>query len=1134
MNMSSKRIADLSPEKRELFLRRFDKETGDVSRTQIRPQRRDSNSFPLSVAQQRLWFLDQLEPGNPAYSIPAAYRVTGRLNVTALEQSLSEIVRRHETLRTSFPVVDGQSVQVISPDVDLTLPLVDLRELPETEWEAEAQRQATEEAQQPFDLARGPLWRVKLLRLSEGEHVFLLTMHHIVSDGWSLGVFMRELVTLYEAFSTGKPSPLPELPIQYADFAVWQRRWLQGEMLESQLNYWKQQLGDSPPVLQLPTDRLRPPVQTYRGARQSLELPKNLSDALKALSQREGVTLFMILLAAFKTLLYRYTGQKDIVVGSPIANRNRAEIEELIGFFANALVIRTDLSGNPSFRELLGRVREVTLGAYAHQDLPFEKLVEELQPERDMSRTPLFDVMVSLVNTPQRALELPGLILEVQKLTESESKFPMTLYIVEHESELSLQLVYQCALFSSERVACLLNQFQYLLEQIVTAPEKPIRSYSLVTPESRSLLPDPSAVLPEPRYELVTSMFATWVNRMPEQPALCQGDQVWTYGELAESAYALAWALLSQGLKQGDVVAVFGPRSFGLIASMMAALLSGGVLLTIDRTLPRNRQRLMLQEAGARCLLYVGGRRPEDEWMQKLSPLLVICVDPDKGEAIGLERASNLEAMHLPELAPDDPAYIFFTSGTTGVPNGVLGCHKGLGHFLNWQRETFAIGPQDRSAQLTGLSFDVVLRDIFLPLTSGATLCLPEDMDSLGPDDIMRWLERERISVLHTVPILAQSWLANVPAEVSLRAMRWVFFAGEPLTETVVRQWRATFPGGGGEIINLYGPTETTLAKCFYQVPADVLPGVQPVGWPMPQTQALVLAENSQLCGIGEPGEIVLRTPFRSLGYINAPEESQKRFVKNPVRDDEQDLLYYTGDRGRYRLDGALEILGRLDDQVKIRGVRVEPGEITVTLARHPAVKSCFVAAKKDEQGQTYLAAYVVAAKQGNMTIPELRSYLSRQLPAVMVPVAFVFLEQLPLTPNGKVDRRALPVPDRARSEDSTFVAPRTPVEERVAETWAQVLGVKQVGVHDDFFELGGHSLLATQVISRLRNAFQVELPLGCIFQAPTVAELSAAIEKAKDSSAEVRASIIVPLSRKAHRMKRSSTGMLTGVEKNA
>jgi amino acid adenylation domain-containing protein len=1050
----------------------------------IRPVSRDID-LPLSFTQERLWFLEQLQPGTAAYTIPAAVRLVGRLNEEALERSLNELVRRHESLRTIFPIEGASPVQRIAQHLPAHVTRIEL--LPGDEQEAEVERLIVEETRRPFDLAHGPLLRMSLLRLGEQEHVMLLTMHHIVSDGWSMSIFVRELSALYRAFSAGEPSPLAELPVQYADFAAWQREWLQGEVLETQLAYWKRHLGGKLPVLELPTDYPRPIIQTFQGAQQSLVLSRNLREALQTLSQREGVTLFMTLLAAFQTLLHRYTGQDDLVVGSPIANRTRAETEDLIGCFLNTLALRTDLSGNPSFAQLLARVREVALAAYAHQDLPFEKLVEELQPERSLGRNPVFDVMLNFVNVPHTAFELPEITLSFLELPEWGSKFSMTVYVEEQGSELHLRLVYQRALFSAEHMDCLLKQLRHLLEQIVLAPEKPIHSYSLVTPESRTLLPDPSIVLPEPRYEPITNMIAFWANSMPEQSAIRQSGHTWTYRELVQSGRSLAHVLLAHGLNRGEVVGIVGRRSFGLIASMLGVLLSGGVLLTIDRNLPPDRQRLMLRLAGAKRLLCIGDSRVA--WMQEDEPRDLIAVDADAGQ-VG-NTIPNLAVRGLPELAPDDAAYIFFTSGTTGIPKGVLGCHKGLSHFLHWQRETFGIGAQDRAAQLTGLSFDVVLRDIFLPLISGATLCLPEEGYDLGPNSMMGWLEHESISILHTVPTLASSWLTNLTQQVSLCSLRWVFFAGEPLPEAVVRRWRETFPQAG-EIVNLYGPTETTLAKCFYRIPSEPSPGVQPVGHPLPQTQALVLGENNQLCGINEIGEIVIRTPFRSFGYINASEENQQRFVKNPYRDDERDVLYYSGDRGRYRLDGSLEILGRLDHQVKIRGMRVELGEIEAVIGQHPAAVETVVVAREDRAGDKRLVAYVAPKPEAAVSISDLRNFLKERLPTYMVPAAFVLLNGLPLTSNGKVDRRALPDPGEVHLESEiAYVAPRSEVERTIVSAWQEVLHREKVGVNDNFFDLGGHSLLLIQLQSKLQEVLHRDVSMIDLFKYPTIGSLA-------------------------------------------
>ncbi|MDZ7967791.1 MAG: amino acid adenylation domain-containing protein [Nostoc sp. DedSLP03] len=1086
--------------------------------------RTKNTQLPLSYAQQRLWFLDQLQSLGGTYNIPLTLRLVGTLNQAALEKSLQEIIYRHEALRTNFITVDGQPIQIIREEaggrgqgagskrlplsqltsIPWTVSIVDLKHLSTlvlseaevSEKEIVLQQLVQKQANQAFNLANEPLIRATLVVLSETEHALLVFIHHIVCDGWSMGVFVQELVALYNAYSQGQSSPLALLPIQYADFAIWQRNWLQGDVLQSQLSYWQQQLADAPTLLSLPTDRPRGAVQTYQGAYQELTLSKELSIALKQLSQKESVTLFMTLLAAFQILLWRYSGQDDICIGTPIANRNRAEIESLIGFFINTLVMRTRLDGNPSFRQLLSRVREVALGAYTHQDLPFEMLVEALQPERNLSHNPIFQVWFNLQNLANTQLELFGLSVEPILMSEAASKFDLSLYVAEYEQGITLQLLYNADLFTSERMVEMVQQFHHLLNQIVVDADSNIASYSLVTPQARFLLPDPTTAIPQPEYELVTTTFTSWVNSAPELSAVRQGSRTWNYGELGNKSQALAKVLLSHGIQRGDVVAVYGTSSFGLIASAIAVLLSGGVILTIDPQLPSDRQRLMLQEAKAKCILYINSQYPEDQIWQSLT---VICINPDTAEAI-----NSLESSHtipLPEISANDAAYIFFTSGTTGVPKGVLGCHKGMAHFLNWQRQTFGINQKDRIAQLTGLSFDVVLRDIFLPLTSGATLCLPAPEDKLEPTKILGYLEREQISVLHTVPSLAQLWLANVPSQ-SLHNLRCLFLAGEPLKETLVLQWRDAFPQPG-EIVNLYGPTETTLAKCYYQVPSKPTPGVQPVGRTLPETQALVLSANGQLCGIGESGEIVLRTPFRSLGYINALEEMRSRFVKNHFRNDDQDLLYYTGDRGRYLPDGSLEILGRQDYQVKIRGIRIELGEIETVLAQHPFVHQTVVIAHEER-----LVAYIIPNQDSTPTISEIRSFLSTKLPQYMMPSSFVFLDSLPLTPNGKVDRRALPTPSNINNLD-TFVEPRNQLELQLVQVWSKILKVDKVGVQDNFFDLGGHSLLAPYLMAQIKQQFSKDVSLTSLFQNPTIEQLATILQIDSDYS---NSSCLVPI----------------------
>jgi amino acid adenylation domain-containing protein len=1074
----------LSAERQALFERLLEKK--GLARAQQAPsiQRRpEGGPCPASFMQQRLWFLEQLTPGGSAYNLPAALRISGRLDVSALQRSLDELLRRHEILRTTFRVEAGQVMQGWTPAAPLDLPRASLTDVPASEREGALRRLLATEVRRPFDLSRGPLVRTLLVKLDEDTHVLLLTAHHTVFDGWSGQVFVNEFAALYGAFVAGRSSPLPEPQIQYADYSTWQRSRLEGGLLEQQLGYWKRQLAGLVP-LELPGDEPASGPRDTTGVMATLTLPAARLQALKELSQREGASLFMTLLATFQVLLSRLAGAEDITVGSPIAGRERREAEQLIGPLLNTLVLRTQLTEPTSFRELLRQVRATCLDAYANQDVPFERLVEALQPERDLHRHPLFEVMFNLVNTPSAVLELPGLTLRPLELEEPEAKLPLTLYAEERSEGLHLWAIAQRSRFPAERLERMLTQYAHLLEQVVAAPDTRLDALSLVTPRERPLLPDPTQLLDEPPMPTVTAEFLDWAQRLPEHPALMQGARRMTYRELAEAAQAIASALLSSGLAPGEVVAISAPRSFGLIASMWGVLLGGGALLTLDRQLPAERQRLMLTLARVRRLIHVGPLRPEEAWLKE-SSLELFEVSSNDGAC---SRATAPAPGLLPALAPDAPAYVFFTSGTTGTPKGVLGRHRGLSHFLTWQRDTFFVGPMDRCAQLTGLSFDVVLRDIFLPLISGATLCLPEEGMDPGPARMTAWLEEQGVSLLHIVPAVAGSWLAHFTPPAPLRALRLTFFAGEPLPAALVSRWRQVFPSA--EVINLYGPTETTLAKCFFRVPAEPVPGTQPVGTPLPQTQALVLTRGRQLCGIGEPGEIVLRTPFRSLGYIGASEEEQRRFAPNPFREDPRDTVYFTGDRGCYRADGSLAILGRLDHQVKIRGMRVEPREVEIALGAHASVRQCVVVAREDGPGGKRLVAYAVTDPAQPVKAEELATFLGTRLPAYMVPQAFVLLAALPVTPNGKVDRRALPEPERPQAR-AQHVPPQSELERAIATAWQQVLQREQVGVDENFFDLGGHSLLLLQLQARLREVLQRDVPIVELFRFPTVGALA-------------------------------------------
>ncbi len=1055
-------------------------------------------AFPTSFPQQRLWLLDRLTSTSVNYNISCVFRLQGKLDTKALEAALNAIIVRHEALRTRFVEQDGAPMQLIQSSFSMPLPMTDVRQYPEKQRAAKLEQLIQDNAETAFDLEKLPLLKPRLLRLRQQEHLFLITFHHIVFDGWSLAVFTRELSALYETFSLGLPSRLPELPIQYADYAVWQRDWLQGETQERLLDYWKSRL-EGAPILELPTDKPRPETASLRGETLQFSLSPGLTEGLKALSRREGVTLFMTLTAAFQILLQRYSGQDDIVIGTPSAGRNRLELEDLIGFFVNTLALRTNLSGNPGFCELLAQVREVTLGAYANQDLPFEKLVETLNLQRDRNRNPLFQVWFVLQNISHAELRLNDLSVEHLSSARESAKFDLAVYMEETAHGAKGYVIYADDLFEAETITRLIGHFQTLLEGIVARPEARLSELPLLTElERRQLdLPDPTVELPEPPQKPVTQQFLEWAALKPDMIAVSWGMQQRTYGELAKKAQTLALHIHDNGLRTGDVIAIAGSRSFGTITAMLAALMAGGVFVTIDSALPVARQRLIAKEAAAKTLLCCSGEHASwQEWLPDEPDLNFISVDPETGALIGAVISDSHE---LPPIDSNDAAYIFFTSGSTGVPKGILGTHKGLSHFVNWQRDKFAIGPGDRVSQLTNLGFDVVMRDIFLPLTSGARICLPEDDDLLNP---LPWLAKKHISVVHTTPTLLQSWLAQAKRPVDLHALRWLFVAGEPLTETLIGKWRR-FSRDCGRMVNLYGPTETTLAKCFYPVPRHVSAGIQPIGRTLPETQALILGPDCRLCGIGEPGEIVLRTPFRSFGYINLPEETRRRFRKNPFRNDDADMLYFTGDLGRYRPDGLLEISGRIDDQVKIRGVRIEPAEVMAVLAGHDAVESCYVTAIKNQDGHNELVAYIVAKPQAPTDPGQFRAYIGNLLPAPLIPGLFVFIDELPRLANGKVNRKALPVPElsRQKSLSAAYSAPRNEVELKLVEIWQTVMNLENIGIQDNFFDLGGYSLLAVKMVLEINKCFNTRLPLGVIYQSPTVAELGITISSDKPQS---------------------------------
>jgi amino acid adenylation domain-containing protein len=1045
---------------------------------------RDGAPLPLSFAQERLWFLDELDAGTPTLNMPFSARLSERLEGAVLARALGEVVRRHESLRTTFGSEGGRPYQRIAPFHPVPLPVIDLRGLTPAAGQDEARRLEAEEALLSFDLARGPLLRGCLIQLEDADRL-LITLHHVVADGWSLGLLIRELTALYRAFSAGRPSPLPELPIQYADYAAWQRRWLAGEALETQIAYWRGKLGDPAkplPVLDLPADRPRPAVQSWRGAGLTHLLDPGLTGRLGALARREGATLFMVLLAGFQALLARWSGQDDVVVGTPVAGRVRAETEGLIGCFLNNLALRTDLAGNPSFRALLGRVRATALEAYAHQDVPFEKLLEELRVERDLSRTPLFQVFLNMLNFPAEEGALGGGGEETSP-PEVPSKFDLTIYATETAVGLRLDLVYNADLFDRARMAELGAQLELLLTHAADDPEARIGEVTLLTPAARAVLPDPAQPLPRAWLGPVPERVAEHARLHPDAPAAVDRAGTWTYGRLDAHAGRLAARLREAGIGTGDVVAVFAHRGAALAAALLGVWRSGAAFAILDPAYPPARLAAILDLArpGAFLRLAAAGAPPMevDERVQDI-PRFVL---PEKAE--GWEALGPAVDGPRTETGPDDLAYVAFTSGSTGMPKGILGTHAPLAHFFDWHAHTFGLAEEDRFSVLAGLAHDPLLRDLFAPLWIGATLHVPDPEEMGDPGRLAAWMARERVTVAHLTPAMGQ--LLAQGAAVGLPDLRRAFFGGDLLIGADLARLAAQAPRA--EVVNFYGATETPQAMGWWEAGLKESglreAGPAPLGRGIDGVQLLVLNPAGNLSGIGELGEIAIRTPYLALGYLGDPAATAERFTS----DREGVRVYRTGDLGRYRPDGAVAFAGRADAQVKIRGFRVETGEIEAALLRHPAVGEAAVIL--GESPDPPLLAFVVLDPAAEP--PDLRFWLRGHLPAYMVPAAVLSLDRLPLTPNRKVDRRALAEIAGELIQPAVAEAPRNPVEETLASLWGELLRTDpaRIGIHQDFFDLGGHSLLAAQLLARIWDRFQAELPLRALFERPTIAGMA-------------------------------------------
>lgn len=1059
--------------------------------------------FPMSFAQQRLWFLDQLEPNSSSYNIPLVLRLADGLDVAALQQAIDEIVRRHEVFRTTFATREGEPVQVVAPVSEVRLLVTDLQSLSAEAQEAEAQRLANEEAQRPFDLRHGPLLRVTLLRLSDEAHVLLVTMHHIISDGWSMGIFRHEVETLYEAFAQGKPSALPELPIQYADFSIWQREWLSGETLERQLAYWREQLADAPPLLALPTDYPRPAVQRFRGASEHFELSATLAQRLRQLSQKAGTTLFMTLLAGWGVLLSRYGGKaaEHVVIGSPIANRNRKEIEPLIGFFVNTLLFHLDFSHNPTFSECLAQVRQKALDAYAHQDLPFEKLVDELKPERNLSHSPLFQVMFVLQNAPpgddsdeEPSDEQPsdGTMTPIQA-QDGTAKFDLTLMM--DEDDLSGVWEYNTDLFDRTTIQRMHQHFERLLEGIVANPQQRVAELPLLTERERQqiLVEWNQTEADYPAQWSIHEWVESQVRQTPHAVAVAAntpspmlgGKSELTYYELNARANQLAHYLRRLGVKAEVPVAICAERSLEMMIGLLAILKAGGAYVPLDPSYPKERLAFVLEDALGEVKVLLTQQKWLDHLPEAARQPTVICLDTD---VAAWQSEENL----LGVVEPDNLAYIIYTSGSTGKPKGVQVSHRNLVHSTH-ARVTYYDEPPTSFLLLSSFAFDSSVAGIFWTLCTGGRLVLPPQDFQQEPHALAELIAQHQASYLLAIPsfyslILTQTDLAK------LASLRAVIVAGETCPTELVKSHYERLPNT--TLFNEYGPTEATVWSTVYKCRFPEERSQVPIGHAIANAKLYILDDHLQPVPLGVPGQLYIGGAGVTRGYLNRPKLTKERFIRNPFG---QGKLYNSGDMARYLPDtqgagsGCIDFLGRADDQVKIRGFRIELGEIHAYLSQHANVREAVVMARQDGAGSKRLVAYFVPTEGLAPTNSDLRGYLLEHLPDYMVPSVFLPLDVMPLMPNGKVNRRALPAPEEVRaSHAGDMIMASTEAEKILSQIWAAVLNLDEtnVGIHDNFFELGGDSILSIQIVGRANQA-GLRLTPRLLFQHQTIADLA-------------------------------------------
>ena len=1108
-----RRLAALTPEQRALYSRLLVASGEPAAAAEVVPRLSLDEPVLAAPVQQRLWFLDQIEPGNPFYNLPLlCFRLRGLLRTGALEKVLQEVESRHEALRTSFTAIDGQPYLVSLPPLHRALPVTDLSALPEAKREPHALELARQESRRPFDLAHGPLWRYRLLRLESEDHLLLVAMHHIASDAWSLGVFHRELTALYAAFARGLSSPLPPLPVQYADFAIWQRQRLSGASLAALIAFWRRHLAGAPERLELPTDRPRPPARTYRGARITLTLPKELPGAVDALTQATGASLFMILMAAYAALLHRYTHQEDLVVGFPVAGRPTAGLESLIGFFVNTVALRVRPSCGLSLRALVDQVREAVLEAYEHQELPFDRVVEELQPRRDPSYSPVVQVMISLQNTPTPDLALVDLRATPMRVDNGTCQTDLILFAGLRARRLGiLQIEYNTDLFDAATVRRMGEHLLAVMAGAAAQPAAHLGDLPLLSTAERHQLIVEHRMIPDTSERCLHERFQEQARRRPEAVAVVCGAERLSYEELDRRAGRLALALRALGAGPEVRIGICLERSLDLVVGLLGILKAGAAYLPVESDMPDERLRFLLQDAGAPLLLT---RQSVAAGLPAL-PARVLCLDGDLPATGG--------SAEIPAVYPDNLAYVIYTSGSTGAPKGALVTHRNVARLFAAARRIFDFAPSDVWSLFHSHSFDFSVWELWGALLHGGRVVVVPRATVRDPAAFCALLRDERVTTLSQTPSAFRQTLAALGDE-PLPDLRTVVFGGEALDPGSLRPWFDRRPGAGVRFINMYGITETTVHVTWREMRAADACNLRSsrVGRPLADLSLLVLGPDLQPMPFGVPGEICVGGAGLCRGYLGRPDLAAERFVPDPFSAVPGSRLYRSGDLGRLLPDLDLEYLGRIDRQVKLRGLRIEPGEIEAALCRHPGVREAAVElrpATADPAGERRLVAWYVSDSPPPAHA-ELRAALKLLLPEYMLPAQLVPLERLPLTENGKVDHRALPEPGAERPElAAAYRAPSTPVEEALATLWQELLGLERVGVHDHFFELGGHSLLVTRLVARLRDRLGIEVSARAVFEAPTVAGLASAVEEAGRPGRIPTAPALVPTTRTARRV---------------